>query len=68
MVTDSACATYRLGCITNGKGCVESSSNCSDFKGTAANCANFKANNGSQLCGNSLTALATDSCANRSCD
>ena len=31
-------------------------------------CANFVGNNGTQLCGNSITALATDSCANRACD
>ncbi|CAD8044190.1 unnamed protein product [Paramecium primaurelia] len=63
--SDSQCASYMTGCLTRGKGCIASTEPCSAYKGTQAQCNNFKG--AGRTCTNTSQATSSTSCIERKC-
>lgn len=40
--TDSACSSFKTGCRTKGTGCIDGTSPCPSYQGTAATCDTFR--------------------------
>ena len=66
IATDSVCAKYRQGCVTNGSGCVESSALCSAYQGTKDTCQKFTGGTDG-LCNNVDEATAYTTCIAKTC-
>ncbi|KAM3140447.1 hypothetical protein pb186bvf_007427 [Paramecium bursaria] len=76
--TDIACSSFQYGCVTNGKGCIPATSDCSVFVGDKTQCEQFSGLNGQQKCSNdgvvancrnlqcsdSINPLSDDDCQN----
>ncbi|KAM3133681.1 hypothetical protein pb186bvf_014227 [Paramecium bursaria] len=63
--SDMQCQRYRIRCLTNGQGCVDSTDPCSTYLGTQQQCLQYVGNG--IPCYNNIEAISTQSCIDRNC-